>query len=306
MIVLDRAKFFHEVRNGPFPGRLTQAQVDGMNDLLDEWLNFGTEDPRHLAYTFATSFHETGQRMQPVREGFGRSDADARARVKRLAEHRGPNSAVAKYAQPAGTFGHWYYGRGDVQLTWLDNYERMGSILDLPLVEKPDLALKYSKRILIEGMLDGASNRGDFTGKSLEDYFNENDDDPVGARRIVNGTDKARQIAGYHNQFLEAVQASQIAVGAPERKFDDVVAASARSAKLDPVDAPDRIPDRRDKVTWGTVLTGAGGVGGIAAVGSDVVEQVQDPYTLAALGIIVLGVVLTLSGRLELKWKTGE
>jgi putative chitinase len=33
-------------------------------------------------------------------------------------------------------------------------------------------------------------------------YFNDVTDDPVGARKIINGTDKAELIAGYHRGFL--------------------------------------------------------------------------------------------------------
>ena len=63
-----------------------------------------------------------------------------------------------------------YYGRGDVQLTWYENYELMGKLLNIPLLEQPELALspEISARIMIEGMTKGKSNRGDFTGVSLE------------------------------------------------------------------------------------------------------------------------------------------
>lgn len=101
-----------------------------------------------------------------------------------------------------------YYGRGDVQLTWYENYKKMGELLGLPLLEQPELALRpdISAKIMIEGMTKGASNRGDYTGLSLEDYFNANRDDPVGARRIINGLDKASQIAKYHDKFLTAIK----------------------------------------------------------------------------------------------------
>ncbi len=103
-----------------------------------------------------------------------------------------------------------YYGRGDVQLTWFENYERIGELMSLPLLEQPELALvpDISAQILVEGMILGKSNRGgDFTGRSLEDYLNHHRDDPFGARRIVNGLDNAHTIAGgYHYKFLEAIR----------------------------------------------------------------------------------------------------
>jgi hypothetical protein len=52
---------------------------------------------------------------------------------------------------------------------------------------------------------------GDFTGKKLADYFSSSKDDPVNARRIINGTDRAETIAGYHRSFLSAIKAAEAA-----------------------------------------------------------------------------------------------
>ena len=84
----------------------------------------------------------------------------------------------------------------------------MGKIMGIPLLEKPDLALDpdISAQILVEGMILGKSRRGDFTGYSLENFFNPQRDDPFGARRIVNGLDSAHTIAGFHYKFLEAIR----------------------------------------------------------------------------------------------------
>ena len=53
----------------------------------------------------------------------------------------------------------------------------MGGLLGVDLVGNPSLALdpKISARILYEGMLKGESNRGDFTGKSVEDFIKPGD-----------------------------------------------------------------------------------------------------------------------------------
>ena len=78
---MNRRAFFDKVRPALF-GRMTQAQVDGIERLIEAFLaacaaGHGTGDHRHLAYILATSFHETGRRMQQVREGFADSDAEA-------------------------------------------------------------------------------------------------------------------------------------------------------------------------------------------------------------------------------------
>lgn len=192
---MNRQIFFNEIRSSLFGGRLTQSQVDGINFKLDAWEQSGLNDPRWLAYMLATVFHETDRTMQPIEE-YGRGRGKPYG--QKIRHDRKP------YTHPDKI----YYGRGDVQLTWYENYEAMGKLLGIPLLEQPELALKpdISAQIMIEGMTRGKSNRGDFTGASLENYFSATKDDPVHARRIINGLDKANLIAGYHDKFLTAIK----------------------------------------------------------------------------------------------------
>ena len=192
---MHRETFLAYARREPFSGSMTQDQVDGLNAILDAWDDEqAATEPRWLAYMLATAFHETGARMQPVREGFALTDAQARKIVARRS-----------YGQPDPVTGQVYYGRGHVQLTWAVNYQRMADELGVPMYENPDLALEpyTSSRVMFEGMI-----HGHFTGKSLKDYFSAGADDPVGARRIINGTDRAALIAGYHLAFLTAITAA--------------------------------------------------------------------------------------------------
>lgn len=182
---MDRAKFFKAVRT--LFGKLSQKQVDGFEFILTEWEQSGLTDLRWLAYMLATTWHETAATMQPIEE-YGKGKGRA-------------------YGKPHPKTGETYYGRGYVQLTWYDNYLKMGKILDLPLATSPNLALnpQIAAKIMFEGMTTGKSFAGDFTGKHLGNYFNKTTNDPVNARRIINGLDKAKLIAGYHNNFLAAV-----------------------------------------------------------------------------------------------------
>lgn len=282
MIGLDRKTFYRRIRRDRFRGRMTQAQVDGVNDVLDSWDEYGTDDPRHLAYVLATIYHETGGRMQPVREGFASSDRAARRHVQTHYGHKGRDW----YCWPAGPHGHVYYGRGDVQLTWYENYEKMGARLGLPLAKKPDLALKssVSKKIAIVGMLEGR-----FTGHTLEDYFSDFEDDAEGARRIVNLMDRAALIAGYHDDFLRAIRAGQAAYEEPALAFEDDEGGG---------DAPARLPPATDGVAWGAVAS-AGGTALAESGGSDLI-------TYIGWGLVALGLVLIVTGRLRLVRDTGE
>lgn len=288
MLKINREVFFDAIRHGPFPGKLTTNQVSGMGDLLDVWEHEGSDDPRHLAYTFATNFHETGARMQPVREGFKTSDKAAREYVKRVYGHKGGSW----YCYPAGKWLHVYYGRGDVQLTWFDNYVRMGSILKLPLAENPDLLLdsKISKRVMVEGMLTGVSNDGDFTGLALEDFFNDRVDDPTGARKIINGTDKAFLIAGYHDEFLEAIEAGQ----------------KARAGATPPrgtLHGSPTLPSATDQTSWGGALAVLGGLVGAISGFSD---KLSGPTSAGVVLVVVAGAVLIARGRSNILKNTGE
>ena len=192
---MNRKILLSEIKTSLFSGKLTSSQIEGIKFKLDAFDKFQISDFRWRAYMLATSYHETGRTMQPIEE-WGRGKGKPYG--QKLRHDRKPYTFPDKL----------YYGRGDVQLTWYENYELMGKLLGIPLLEQPELALKpdISAQIMIEGMTRGKSNRGDFTGVSLENYFSATKDDPVHARRIINGLDKANLIATYHNKFLTAIR----------------------------------------------------------------------------------------------------
>ncbi|NLD23788.1 MAG: hypothetical protein GX670_06125 [Bacteroidales bacterium] len=192
-------KLFNEINQTLFKGTLTNKQKEGINYKLKAFDKHDITDDRWRAYMLATSFHETARTMQPIEER-------GKGAGKPYGQRRKYSGAI--YAEPDKLF----FGRGDVQLTWYENYEMMGRLLDLPLLEEPELALNplVSARIMIEGMTRGRSNRGDFTGVSLENYFNANKEDPFNARRIINGLDCAKLIEGYYRKFLSALRMSAL------------------------------------------------------------------------------------------------
>lgn len=131
-----------------------------------------------LAYVLATTYHETAFTMKPVKEAYW---------VKNAEEWRKKN---LRY--------YPWYGRGFVQLTWEDNYKRAGQELNVDLTTDPDRAMDpdIASDIAIIGMIEGW-----FTGKKLSDYITLQKSDFVNARRIINGTDKADQIASYARTY---------------------------------------------------------------------------------------------------------
>lgn len=208
--IIDGAKFFKTVRNSVFPGRLTQQQVDGMNVILSAWDCSKFSDLRWLGYMFGTDYHETAATMQPIKE-YGNYDYFERM--------YGPYGKRPETARRMGNTrrgdGARYCGRGFVQLTWANNYKRAGEIVGVDLYNNPDLAMEpaIAAKIMFAGMTDAEivfeDLRDDlnfsFTGKTLEDYFNDRTEDWYNARRIINGTDHAAMIAETARDFHAAL-----------------------------------------------------------------------------------------------------
>lgn len=205
-MAMNRAAFYKALKSksfGLFGTSLGQKQVEGIEGILNAFVDVGDGKATTLAYVLATAYAEVGSSMVPVREGFAKTDAGARRAVNALAKKRGPTSAVAKYAKPAGPYGHVYYGRGHVQLTWLDNYRESSADAGTDLVKNPDAMLDpaVSARVMIKGMLDGRWNG---KGKGLRYYLDKGD--AMGARRTVNVQDKAKAIADNYRKFLVAIE----------------------------------------------------------------------------------------------------
>lgn len=187
---MNRKAFFDAVRTNPFAGSLTQFHVDGMTAILGAWDRHGDGDTRKLAYILATAKWETAHTFAPIAEiGRGRG---------------------RKYGKPDPVTGKTYFGRGFVQLTWKTNYARAGRALNIDLVNRPDLAMQPgpAAEIIVRGMMDAW-----FTRYRLADFINDQTQDFHHARRIVNGMDKAGEIAAIAGEFNKAIKTAEAAPG---------------------------------------------------------------------------------------------
>lgn len=159
----------------------------GINAIIDYSVNVAKiDDWRKIAYILATAYHETARTFEGIEE-FGKGRGKAYG--QKIKQNR------RRYTTPDKI----YYGRGLVQLTWYENYERFGKFLDIDLLNHPELCLNLdvSVKILVEGM-----ERGMFTGVGLSRYFNDQREDYVNARKTVNALDRAELIAGYAQKFI--------------------------------------------------------------------------------------------------------
>lgn len=137
------------------------------------------------AYVLATAYWETARTMLPVEEAYY---LGAKAEAYRRGLRYYP-----------------WYGRGFVQLTWEANYLRAGQELGVDLITAPERAMEpdIAAQILVVGSRDGW-----FTGRRLDHYISARGTDYVGARRVINGTDRADAIAAialeYEHQLTPA------------------------------------------------------------------------------------------------------
>ncbi len=156
---------------------LSQFEVEN----LDKFIDHVNGDNCYFtltqwAYVFATVFHETGYTFSPLREA-----------PQKTEEWRKRN------------FRYYpYYGRGHVQLTWLENYKKFSKLLGVDLVKYPDKAMDFSTSFLV--LTIGFKN-GLFSGKKISDYINDKNKDYKNARRCINILDKAETIAEYAKKF---------------------------------------------------------------------------------------------------------
>jgi hypothetical protein len=177
MVEIDEAKFLDMYTAGF--GALKGDQKDGLLSLVrsigkDPKLN----DRRWPAYMLATVKHECADTWRPIEE----------------------------YGKGAGRPYPPYYGRGYVQLTWKENYLKLGQALGLgdQMVVRPELALQpdVAYQVMSFGMRSGT-----FTGKKMVDFLHDNVTDFINARRIINGLDRAELIGGYASKFNDILSA---------------------------------------------------------------------------------------------------
>jgi hypothetical protein len=206
--MFDEKIYFDMVRVSLFGGELTQGLVNGHKFILASWeRDPTTTDLRWLAYSLATTLHETAKTMLPIEE-YGKGKGQP-------------------YGLKDPVTGQAYYGRGFVQLTWKENYRKadreLGLEGDRSCELRADNALnpEIAADIMFKGMADGWF-RGDAKGRhTLLRYFDHVTDDPFNARNIINGDRNTvpdwsggksigKLIAGYHDKFMDAVDAAWV------------------------------------------------------------------------------------------------
>ncbi len=201
MFKFDRKKFFDNYRDRFGP--LTQDLVAAMDFLLnqieqDNRFTGSDTDRRKLAYCLATFKWETAHTMRPIDERGGNAYFNSRY---------GPGTKAGKNVgntKPGD--GALFHGRGYVQLTGRSNYTRAKALTKVDLLSEPDRAKEpeLAYQIAIQGMTDGW-----FTTRKLSQFFKDGGAaDYENARTIINGHDKAANIADIARRFSEVLLAA--------------------------------------------------------------------------------------------------
>lgn len=196
----DPKAFFDAMRATKVLGPVLDAgEVSGCEAILAACA--GHMPTSWTAYALATAFLETAGTMQPISEYGG----PAYFRKMYDIEGARPDKARELGNLTPGD-GVRFHGRGYVQLTGRRNYVKAGKELGVDLVADPEAAKRpdIAAGVMVRGM-----NEGWFTGKKLNDYIASNPDlkQFTAARRIINGQDRAADVAGYAMTFYAALKA---------------------------------------------------------------------------------------------------
>lgn len=181
--------FYDSIRKSLYR-KLSVKQVQNIDKILKVFeQNPGTTIPER-AYMLATIYRECGSNMAPIPE-IGKGAGKKYGKKIKM--------SGKSYTTPDKIF----YGRGYVQLTWYENYEKASKKIGIDVLNNPEKVLEpeIAAIILIDGMQEGW-----FTGKKLSDYFANGRKDYVNARRIINGMDHAQEIANNAVKFETALK----------------------------------------------------------------------------------------------------
>lgn len=252
------------------------------------------------AYILATTWHETGGYMRPIKET-----------VMPHHSNKNPSDATVisrlDNAWKAGRLGsvktpYWrsgWFGRGYAQITHEVNYQNAQGKTGLPFHDKPETALqpKPAAIALVRGSMEGW-----FTGKKLSDYITLQKSDFKGARRVINGKDRAAKIAGYAREYDVLLKAE----GYGEENEQP------RSS----VAVPNPNPITKSRTAGGA---GAAGIGGGALAikeTMDIIETQKDSLTAGDFVTLIVSLVIVgfalwaLYARLDdggyLPWSKGK
>ena len=169
------------IQSIPYPNIRTFARRS-VPLILQECQNSGVTDLAQVAYVLATAEHEShlGEWMEEFASGW---EYEWRVDLGNNQPGDGPR----------------FKGRGFVQLTGRTNYTAWANKLRIDIVSQPERVMEpeIAVKILVQGMRDGS-----FTSVNLNDHIGS---DFIGARQIINGSDRDKHIAAIADEYLKVL-----------------------------------------------------------------------------------------------------
>lgn len=232
------------------------------------------------AYILATCYWETAHTMLPVEEAYYLEG--------RISDLDGWRRRNLRY--------YPWHGRGYTQTTWERNYQRLKQATGVDVIANPSLAM--DPEVAVVALVDGAME-GWWTGKKIGDYITLKQSDFVGARRVVNGTDKAQAIAEIAREYDRALK--NIGYGVGEK---DVPIVNERR---------DGSPPRSNPAQSTTIqAVGAAALTTVAQMADQaqaVVARVSDMFGVTpneALALVTLAALAWVFRERIRKWSQGD
>lgn len=177
--MIIKATFYEKIKSIKLFATLSQLQVDTIEAIMYECEKQGVNNFKQIAYIFATAYWECHNPRKPE------------LRMTPMKEFGGEVYLRGKKYYP-------FFGRGLSQLTWDFNYRKESHRLGMDLMNDPELILNVPTAANSHVY---CMKHGVYTGKKLSDYINDRNTDYVNARRIINGKDKAAEIAAIAQKF---------------------------------------------------------------------------------------------------------
>lgn len=225
------------------------------------------------AYVLATAYWETNRTMKPVEEAYWLSEAWRKENLR---------------------YYPWH-GRGYVQLTWETNYHKAKAETGVDMIQDPTLAMRadVAAQVLVVGCRDGW-----FTGKRLDDYITLQSSNYRGARRVVNGTDKAAAIAEIAREYEGALTSLGYGVEAAAPIVNDRLDGSApRNSQV------------KSKTQWSVLTAALAMLGSVSEQVKGVVGSVSEDMNVSPEFVLIgvgLAAVAYISRERWLKWFAGD
>ena len=214
------------------------------------------------AYVLGSVWHESAHTMKPIKETVmawhnNKFPSDAEV-IRRL------DNAMARGRLPQVSRPYWRagdFGRGHIQLTHQTGYEKAERETGIPFGSNHDLMLESDKSALVTVL---GTKEGWFTGKKLSDYITLQRSDFRGARRIVNGMDRAAEIARSAQAYDAALLGEGYGVEQPAPDVEPVEPPT-------PDQAVTEKPLTQSTTLWSQLIAGLSGI--LAALTENQIAQ---------------------------------